>query len=84
MMEGASNEPSSAQKMEDASIEPSSAEFPASGGVSKHELSVPVESRVAFKIKSSNNDHYRLNPVYGFVEPGASTTIEIHRLVGPL
>jgi MSP (Major sperm protein) domain len=67
-----------------ASIEPSAAQFPAAGGVSSHQLVNPGETRLAFKIKTTNNEHYRMSAVYGFIEPGASTSIDITRLVGPL
>lgn len=36
-----------------------------------------------FQVKSSNNDHYRVRPVYGFVEPEGQTPVEIIRLDGP-
>ncbi|ETN68812.1 MSP domain protein [Necator americanus] len=34
-------------------------------------------------VKSSNNDHYRVRPVYGFVEGKGTTKLEIVRLTGP-
>lgn len=43
---------------------------------------VQIQVRYAFKIKSTNNDHYRVNPVYGIVEPGAAAQVEVTRLVG--
>lgn len=33
-------------------------------------------------MKSSNNNEYRLKPVFGFVEPGASAALEVTRLNG--
>ncbi|CAK5082342.1 unnamed protein product [Meloidogyne enterolobii] len=39
--------------------------------------------RFAFKLKSSNNEHYRVNPVFGFVEPGAAAEVEVFRYPGP-
>jgi hypothetical protein len=39
------------------------------------------EGRYAFKIKSTNNEHYRVNPVFGLLEPGAAAQVEITRLV---
>ncbi|CAK5026410.1 unnamed protein product [Meloidogyne enterolobii] len=39
--------------------------------------------RFAFKLKSSNNEHYRVNPVFGFVEPGAAAQVEVIRQNGP-
>ena len=35
-----------------------------------------------FQVKSSNNDFYRVNIVYGFVEPQAKVSLDIHRLPG--
>uniref|UniRef100_A0A915EJ73 MSP domain-containing protein n=1 Tax=Ditylenchus dipsaci TaxID=166011 RepID=A0A915EJ73_9BILA len=43
-------------------------------------LQVPAS---AFKIRSSNNENYRLKPVYGFVEPGAASPVEVTRTNGP-
>ena len=67
-----------------ASIEPSAAQFPAAGGVSAHQLINGGDVRLAFKIKTTNNEHYRLSAVYGFIEPSAETPIEITRLVSPI
>ncbi|KAI6240688.1 MSP domain-containing protein [Aphelenchoides fujianensis] len=53
-------------------IEPTSASFPAAGGTAKHEV-----------VKSSNNEHYRVKPVYGFVPPKGRTAVELIRLPGP-
>ena len=33
-------------------------------------------------MKSSNNTEYRIKPVFGFVEPGAATSLEITRTAG--
>jgi hypothetical protein len=63
------------------SIDPPALQVPASGGVSTHQLSNPGESRLAFKVKSTNNDHYRLKPVFGFVEPGQTASVEVTRIV---
>uniref|UniRef100_F1LDA9 Major sperm protein n=1 Tax=Ascaris suum TaxID=6253 RepID=F1LDA9_ASCSU len=65
------------------SADPPEAAIPADGGVSTHQLANPSAIRLAFKIKSSNNNDYRLNPVYGFVEATAATPIEITRTAGP-
>uniref|UniRef100_A0A1I7XXU9 Major sperm protein n=1 Tax=Steinernema glaseri TaxID=37863 RepID=A0A1I7XXU9_9BILA len=63
--------------------DPPAAQVPASGGKSVHQLVNSGATRLAFKVKSSNNNEYRLKPVFGFVEPGASTALEITRLAGP-
>lgn len=63
-------------------IDPPTLQIAAAGGVATHNLVNGGEALLAFKVKSTNNDHYRLKPVYGFVEPGASSPIEITRTVG--
>ncbi|VDM37784.1 unnamed protein product [Toxocara canis] len=35
------------------------------------------------KVKTSNNDHYRVMPVYGFVDKSGKTELQIIRLEGP-
>ncbi|KAI1694139.1 MSP (Major sperm protein) domain-containing protein [Ditylenchus destructor] len=40
-------------------VDPAAVQLPASGGVSTHQLNNGGESRLAFKVKSTNNDHYR-------------------------
>ncbi|EGT56704.1 CBN-SSP-36 protein [Caenorhabditis brenneri] len=65
-------------------VEPAMATFPATGGTSVHFIVSTVDSRVAFKVKSSNNDNYRVRPVYGFVETKGRAKIEILRLEGPV
>uniref|UniRef100_A0A914XZL9 MSP domain-containing protein n=1 Tax=Panagrolaimus superbus TaxID=310955 RepID=A0A914XZL9_9BILA len=63
--------------------DPANAAVPAAGGSSTHQLVNSGASRLAFKVKSSNNTEYRLKPVFGFVEAGASAPLEITRLAGP-
>uniref|UniRef100_A0A915AMJ9 Major sperm protein n=1 Tax=Parascaris univalens TaxID=6257 RepID=A0A915AMJ9_PARUN len=53
------------------------------GGVSTHTLSNPSGVRLAFKVKSTNNNEYRLRPVYGFVEATGNSPLEITRSAGP-
>uniref|UniRef100_A0A0K0ECR8 MSP domain-containing protein n=1 Tax=Strongyloides stercoralis TaxID=6248 RepID=A0A0K0ECR8_STRER len=62
--------------------DPAAAELPATGGKSMHKLTNGGASRIAFKIKSSNNNELRLKPVFGFIEPGATADVEITRLAG--
>ena len=40
-----------------------------------------LQGRYSFKVKSTNNEHYRVSPVFGFVEPGAAASVEVTRLV---
>ncbi|KHJ91895.1 MSP domain protein [Oesophagostomum dentatum] len=35
-----------------------------------------------FKVKSSNKNEYRVNPVFAFDEAGANTPLEVTRLAG--
>ncbi|KAF7637686.1 MSP domain-containing protein [Meloidogyne graminicola] len=66
------------------SVEPAAIQVPAAGGnVSLQLMNGNAEVRFAFKLKSSNNTHYRVNPVFGFVEPGAAAQIEVIRQNGP-
>uniref|UniRef100_A0A7E4WA48 MSP domain-containing protein n=1 Tax=Panagrellus redivivus TaxID=6233 RepID=A0A7E4WA48_PANRE len=62
--------------------DPPACQVPAAGGASTHQLVNSGASRLAFKVKSSNNNEYRLKPVFGFVEPGASAPLEVTRLAG--
>nr|AAT77427.1 MSP-domain protein 1 variant [Ascaris suum] len=63
--------------------DPPEANMPAAGGVSTHTLSNPSGVRLAFKVKSTNNNEYRLKPVYGFVEATGNSPLEITRSAGP-
>ncbi|VDM67033.1 unnamed protein product [Strongylus vulgaris] len=64
--------------------EPSAADFAASGGASSHTLTNCCKDRLIFKVKSSNNDNYRVSPVFGFLSPGSTTTLEVIRTAGPI
>lgn len=64
-------------------IDPPAAKFPASGGSATHHIVNLTDNRLGYKVKSSNNDHYRVKPVYGFVPPQGKTPFEIIRLNGP-
>lgn len=61
--------------------EPAQATLPAAGGKSTHTLQNPGEQKMIFKVKSSNNNEYRVNPVFGFVDASGNTPIEVTRLV---
>ncbi|GMR42564.1 hypothetical protein PMAYCL1PPCAC_12759 [Pristionchus mayeri] len=56
--------------------------LPAGGGASTHQLINSSEKKIAFKVKTSNNDLYRIKPVFGFGEPGGCSPIDITRLSG--
>uniref|UniRef100_A0A0K0DUR4 MSP domain-containing protein n=1 Tax=Strongyloides stercoralis TaxID=6248 RepID=A0A0K0DUR4_STRER len=64
------------------SVDPPGCEVPAAGGKSAHKIGNIVASRLAFKVKSSNNNQIRIKPVFGFIEPGAAVDLEITRLAG--
>ncbi|VDL64280.1 unnamed protein product [Nippostrongylus brasiliensis] len=63
--------------------EPPQAQVPAAGGKSTHQLNNAGDQKMIFKVKSSNNNEYRVNPVYGFVDPSGNATLEVTRLAGP-
>ncbi|KHN84601.1 Sperm-specific class P protein 34 [Toxocara canis] len=64
-------------------IDPPNGVFPASGGTSIFNIINQTENRLAFKVKTSNNDCYRVTPVYGFVEKSSKVELTIIRLEGP-
>lgn len=64
-------------------IDPQMAEIKATGDTSIHQVLNTSRKRLAFKIKSTNNKDYVLQPVYGFVEPGTSQSLVITRKAGP-
>ncbi|EYB99226.1 hypothetical protein Y032_0124g1232 [Ancylostoma ceylanicum] len=64
------------------SADPAQATVPAAGGKSTHTLQNPGDQKMIFKVKSSNNNEYRVNPVFGFVDAAGNTPIEVTRLAG--
>ncbi|CAI2351733.1 unnamed protein product [Caenorhabditis sp. 36 PRJEB53466] len=64
-------------------VDPATITFPASGGNSTHQIVSVYDSRISFKVKSSNNENYRVRPVYGFIEAKQKAKLEIVRLEGP-
>ncbi|KAL4001711.1 MSP (Major sperm protein) domain family protein [Acanthocheilonema viteae] len=64
-------------------IDPPDVTFQASGGNTTVNIINQSETRLGFKVKSTNNDHYRVAPVYGFVSKGDKTELAIIRLEGP-
>ncbi|KAK5968381.1 Major Sperm protein Domain containing [Trichostrongylus colubriformis] len=63
-------------------IDPPAASIPAAGGKSAHTLANAGEAKVIFKVKCSNNNDYRLKPVFGFVDPAGQAPLEITRTAG--
>ncbi|GMR37253.1 hypothetical protein PMAYCL1PPCAC_07448 [Pristionchus mayeri] len=62
--------------------DPSTCDLPVGGGTSTHQLINSCVKRVAFKVRTSNNKYYRIKPVFGFIDAGNSSTLEITRLPG--
>uniref|UniRef100_A0A7E4UYA4 MSP domain-containing protein n=1 Tax=Panagrellus redivivus TaxID=6233 RepID=A0A7E4UYA4_PANRE len=65
------------------SLDPAAVSVAAAGGTLAHTLKNDGVARMAFKIKSTNNAHYRVKPVYGFIDASATAPIEIVRNAGP-
>ncbi|KAJ1366355.1 Sperm-specific class P protein 9/11 [Parelaphostrongylus tenuis] len=63
-------------------IDPPAAAVPAAGGTSSHTLINAGEAKVIFKVKCSNNNDYRLKPVFGFVDAAGNAPLEITRTAG--
>jgi hypothetical protein len=66
-----------------AMIDPAVATFSTAGGISAHNVVNPTEGRLAIKIKTSDNNLYKVSSVFAFVNPGTAVRIEIKRLSGP-
>uniref|UniRef100_A0A1I7UNH9 MSP domain-containing protein n=1 Tax=Caenorhabditis tropicalis TaxID=1561998 RepID=A0A1I7UNH9_9PELO len=64
-------------------VDPPTGNYPASGGSSTHNIVSESDSRLAFKVKSSNNNDYRVRPVYGFVDAKGKAQLVINRSDGP-
>lgn len=64
-------------------VEPATVSFPASGGNTMVKIISLADARHAFKVKCSNNENYRVRPVYGFVGAKESSDLEINRVSGP-
>ncbi|CAI5439683.1 unnamed protein product [Caenorhabditis angaria] len=65
-------------------IEPSSALFPATvQATSVHHLVNVKAKRLAFKVKTSNNEQYSVRPVFGFLDPNRYEKFEVQKMIGP-
>ncbi|KAF8362298.1 hypothetical protein PRIPAC_89221 [Pristionchus pacificus] len=62
--------------------DPATCDIPVAGGTSTHALINSCPKRVAFKVRTSNNKYYRIKPVFGFIESGHSSNLEVTRLPG--
>ncbi|KHN83496.1 Sperm-specific class P protein 31 [Toxocara canis] len=63
-------------------VEPMEAEFSVEGGMCTLMLLNESNVRFAIKIKTSNNQFFRVNPVYSFLDSGTMNELEIFRLPG--
>uniref|UniRef100_A0A915Q6R1 MSP domain-containing protein n=1 Tax=Setaria digitata TaxID=48799 RepID=A0A915Q6R1_9BILA len=63
-------------------IQPRAVQICATGGTCMHKLINTSIARLAFKIKSTNNDEYRFKPIYGFIEPQGVHSIVIQKQPG--
>lgn len=55
----------------------------AEGGIQTVSIRNSSQDRHAVKVKCSDNQLYRVTPVYAFVEPGATLDVDILRQRGP-
>ncbi|PIC48402.1 hypothetical protein B9Z55_007385 [Caenorhabditis nigoni] len=63
-------------------VEPASCTIPANGGSSNLKILNSGTDKLIFKIKSSNNKDYRIQPVFGNVDPSESKEVTVIRLSG--
>nr|AAN08882.1 MSP-domain protein 4 [Ascaris suum]AAP76179.1 MSP-domain protein 4 [Ascaris suum] len=73
------NEAAKAGDQLDLILEPSNLFWKPAGGIKKVEVSNPGNERQAIKVKCTDNDLYRVNPVYAFIEPGQTVSFDIVR-----
>uniref|UniRef100_A0A7E4UYI2 Major sperm protein n=1 Tax=Panagrellus redivivus TaxID=6233 RepID=A0A7E4UYI2_PANRE len=52
---------------------------PLKGGTSRHLMVNGTQDRMAIKVKCSNNEMYRVSPVYTCLEPGCSQRLQVIR-----
>uniref|UniRef100_A0A0R3RQP9 Major sperm protein n=1 Tax=Elaeophora elaphi TaxID=1147741 RepID=A0A0R3RQP9_9BILA len=77
------NEPSKCLgELRDLKMEPSELRWNTSCGLQNVFISNPTNKRRAIKVKCSDNNLYRVNPVYSFIEPGQVLPIDILRQNG--
>uniref|UniRef100_A0A183DFZ8 MSP domain-containing protein n=1 Tax=Gongylonema pulchrum TaxID=637853 RepID=A0A183DFZ8_9BILA len=63
-------------------MEPKSLNWNTSGGVQKVYLTNASDERRAIKVKCSDNNLYRVNPVFAFIEPGQVLNVDVVRQNG--
>uniref|UniRef100_A0A7E4W0H8 Major sperm protein n=1 Tax=Panagrellus redivivus TaxID=6233 RepID=A0A7E4W0H8_PANRE len=63
-------------------MEPAELRWSSTGGMQKISLVNQTAERQAIKVKCSDNNVYRVNPVYAFVEPGQTLNVDVMRQNG--
>lgn len=63
-------------------VEPQELRFNQSGGMLKVRVLNPTDHLMAIKVKCSDNNLYRVNPVYSFLQPNDETHIDVVRQNG--
>ena len=63
-------------------MEPAELRWSTAGGMQKISLLNQSAERQAIKVKCSDNNVYRVNPVYAFVEPGQTLNVDVMRQNG--
>uniref|UniRef100_A0A8R1TL49 Major sperm protein n=1 Tax=Onchocerca volvulus TaxID=6282 RepID=A0A8R1TL49_ONCVO len=64
---------------EELSIEPKNLRWTGDGGYQTVQLRNITTDRLAVKAKCSDNELYRVNPVFGFIDPGKELKVDIIR-----
>ncbi|CAB3408040.1 unnamed protein product [Caenorhabditis bovis] len=64
---------------QDVQVKPDRLLYQPIGGVSCINITNNSQDRKAYKIKCSDNALYRVNPVYGFAEPGETIKVDVLR-----
>ncbi|KHN76892.1 Sperm-specific class P protein 19 [Toxocara canis] len=62
-------------------VEPSNLAWKSVIEIQQVKLTNPTKERIAVKVKCSNNNMYRVDPVYSFVNPGCSVPVRIMRYI---
>ncbi|KAK5966815.1 MSP domain-containing protein [Trichostrongylus colubriformis] len=63
-------------------IEPAQTKVSATGGKWTQHISNRGDKKIVFKVRCTNNNEYRVSPVFGFVDAAGNATIEVNRLNG--
>eukprot|EP01083_Nonionella_stella_P190448 705374_1 len=63
-------------------VEPMVLQLAADGGSGQLQLQNLTPARLAFKVRTSDNNAYKVQPVFGFLEPESAASIEVTRSAG--